>query len=138
MLLYATPQLAKKYRPAFPKNLEQAPLLVPAAPSSLRRQIDRWLVERGVRMRLMGEFDDAGLMRAAGLSGEGLFPVREALRAEVEESRAVSLVGPLEGVLERYYVVSTERRVRHPAVTAVIEHGRVELSCRERKRAPSK
>jgi len=37
-------------------------------------------------------------------------------------------VGALEGVVERYYVLSTERRVRHPAVTAVIEHGRSELS----------
>lgn len=128
VLLYATPRMARKYRHGFPASLEGAPLLVPAAPSSLRRQIDRWLVERGVKMELAGEFDDAGLMRAAGIGGEGLFPVRAALRAEVEDSNSATLVGPLDGVLERYYVVSTERRVRHPAVTAVIDHGRVELS----------
>lgn len=128
ILLYGTASLARKYRPGFPRSLRGAPLLLPAPPSSLRRQIDRWLVERDVKINLTGEFDDAGLMRAAGLHGQGLFPVRAALRAEVEESRAVSMVGPLTGVLERYYVVSTERRVRHPAVTAVIEHARAELA----------
>ncbi|HVJ94750.1 MAG TPA: LysR substrate-binding domain-containing protein [Labilithrix sp.] len=128
ILLYGAPRLARKYRTRFPESLQRAPLLLPAPPSSLRRQIDRWLVERGLSVELTGEFDDAGLMRAAGIHGEGLFPVRAAIQAEIEESKSVALVGALEGVVERYYVLSTERRVRHPAVTAVIEHGRSELS----------
>lgn len=137
VLLYGTPRLVKKYRAGFPHSLESAPLLVPTAPSSLRRQIDRWLVDRGIKMTLKGEFDDAGLIRAAGIGGEGLFPVRAALRAEVEGSHAVAQVGPLDGVLERYYVVSTERRVRHPAVTAVIDQGRLELSRAVKRRSGS-
>jgi LysR family transcriptional activator of nhaA len=128
VLLYGTAQLARKYSTRFPASLQQAPLLLPAAPSSLRRQIDRWLVDRNIEPNLVAEFEDAGLMRAAGLYGEGLFPVRSALRAEVEVSDGVTFVGELGGVFERYYVVSTERRVRHVAVTAVIENGRRELS----------
>jgi LysR family transcriptional activator of nhaA len=137
ILLYGTPDLAKKYRSGFPRSLQRAPMLLPAAPSSLRRQIDRWLVERDLTINLMGEFDDAGLMRAAGLHGEGLFPLRVAIRDEVERLEAAKLVGGFEGILERYYVVSTERRVRHPAVNAIIEQGRLELARagRERVRA---
>ena len=137
ILLYGTAALSRKYRPGFPRSLRGAPVLLPSAPSSLRRQIDRWLVDRDLKVNVTGEFDDAGLMRAAGLHGQGIFPVRAALRAEVEESRTVSLIGQLTGVLERYYVVSTERRVRHPAVNAVIEHGRIELA-RAARTSPSR
>lgn len=134
VLLYGTKELARRYRPKFPSSLAGAPMLLPAAPSSLRRQIDRYLVERGVRVKIEGELDDAGMMRVLGAHGHGLFPVREALRAEVEESHDVEMVGVLEGAVERYYVVSTERRLRHPAVTALVEQARRELSVTNRRR----
>jgi len=128
VLLYGTASLAKKYRVGFPGSLEGAPVLFPTAQSALRAQLDRWFVERELRVRAAGEFDDAGLMRVAGAHGQGLLPVRAALRAEVEDAHSVELVGPLEGLVERYYVVSLERRVRHPAVSALVEEARVGLA----------
>ncbi len=127
VVLYGVPDLARAHRRGFPGSLHGAPFLLPTPSSSLRRQIDRWLVERGVTVRLVGEFEDAGLMRVVGVHGHGIFPVRGALRAEVEESHSVTPIGRLEGIVERYYIVSTERRVRHPAVSAVIEQARIEL-----------
>ncbi len=124
ILLYGTPKLAKPARSRFPSSLDGQPLLLPTQPSSLRRQIERWFVERGVRVSVEGEFEDAGLMRTAGLNGHGIFPVREALKGEVEDARKVEVIGKLDGVEERYYVVSTERRVRHPAVSAIVEEAR--------------
>jgi LysR family transcriptional activator of nhaA len=124
ILLYGTPRLARKYRAAFPSSLDGAPLLLPTPQSTLRRLLDRWFVDRGLRPDIAGEFDDSGLMRVAGVHGLGLLPIREALRAEVEESSDVELVGRFDGVIERYYVVSLERRVRHPAVSALIEEAR--------------
>ncbi|MFO0667719.1 MAG: LysR family transcriptional regulator [Polyangiaceae bacterium] len=128
LLLYGTPNLAKRCKKNFPESLEGAPLLVPTGQASLRRQLDRWLVQRGINVRIAGEFDDAGLMRIAGARGLGLLPVRAALRTEVEESYKLELVGPLTDVIESYYVISLERRVRHPAVSALIEHARIELA----------
>lgn len=127
VLLYARRSIAKTLRKNFPRSLEGCPMLLPTQASSIRRQIDRWLVERKIGIRVEGEFDDAAVMRTVGLHGHGVFPVREALKAELDESDAVELVGKLQGVEERYYVLSTERRVRHPAVNAIIEHGRAGL-----------
>jgi LysR family transcriptional activator of nhaA len=124
ILFYGTRALAKRYRRGFPRSLEGAPLLLPTPPSSLRVQLDRWFADRALHLLLEGEFDDAGLMRIAGARGRGLFPVREALRAEVEESLDVALVGRFEGIVERYYVVTVERKVRHPAVSRLIERAR--------------
>lgn len=124
LLLYGTRRLAAKHRPAFPRSLDGAPLLVPGPASAIHRVLGRWMTERGLRPVIAGEFDDAGLMRVFGAHGLGLFPVREALRAEVEESYGVELVGRLTGARDRYFALSSERRVRHAGVTALIDNAR--------------
>jgi LysR family transcriptional activator of nhaA len=128
VLLYGAPSLAARYRNGFPDSLNDAPLLLPGAAAGLRRSFERWLTDRGIRVRIEGEIDDAGLLRVFGGAGLGLFPVRAALRTEVEEAHGAVLVGKLEGLRERYYAVSTERRVRHPGVLALIERARMRLS----------
>lgn len=124
ILLYGTKPLAARYRRGFPKSLEQAPVVLPRESASLRRLVDRWFAEQGLRVRLEAEVDDAALLRVIGASGRGLFPVRSALRTEVEERHGASLVGKLTGVRERVFAISVERRVRHPAVAAIIGRAR--------------
>jgi LysR family transcriptional regulator, transcriptional activator of nhaA len=128
VLLYGTAELAKRYRSGFPESLRDAPLLLPGAAASLRRGIECWLTDRGIRMRVEGELDDAGLLRVFGGAGRGLFPVRAALRTEVEEAHGAVMVGTLHGLREQYYAVSNERRVRHPGVVALIDRARSRLS----------
>jgi LysR family transcriptional regulator, transcriptional activator of nhaA len=127
VLLFATSQLARQYRKGFPASLDDAPILLPTPHAGLRSAIDRWFIEHRLRPRVAGEFDDAGLMRVAGARGHGLLPVRSALRAEVEDAHAMRLVGPLDGVVERYYLISAEKRVKHPAALALIEAARLRL-----------
>ncbi|MBK8214767.1 MAG: hypothetical protein IPK71_13590 [Myxococcales bacterium] len=128
ILLYAAPALARVHRRSFPDTLASAPFLLPAQGQSLRRQIDRWLADKGLRVGIVGEFDDAGMMRVAGAAGMGLLPVRAALRAEVEDAHAMEFVGHLDGLVERYYVLSSERRTRHRAVTRIVEQAREGLA----------
>jgi LysR family transcriptional activator of nhaA len=128
VLLYGSKALGTRYRRGFPQSLQDAPLLLPGGAASLRRGIERWLVDREIRMRVEAEIDDAGLLRAFGAAGRGLFPVRAALRTEVEDALGAVYVGRLDGLHERYYAVSAERRVRHPAVVALIESARARLS----------
>lgn len=127
VLLYGSAALARRFRRGFPRSLQGAPLLLPTPGSSLRLAIERWLAERDLRVHVEGEFDDAGLMRAFGVRGRGLFPVRAELSAEVEE-HAVAKVGVLEGARERYYAISVDRRVKHPAVVALIDAARENLA----------
>lgn len=127
VLLYGTVALARRWRKGFPASLDGAPLLLPAAGTSLRRLVDRWLVERGIKVEIEGEFEDAAMMRAFGLRGRGLFPVRAALQAELDDRDEVVRIGTLRGIHERYYAVTADRRVRHPAVAALIEAARQNL-----------
>jgi LysR family transcriptional activator of nhaA len=127
LLLYGATRLAKQWRPRFPDGLDGAPMLLPRSGSTLRRAIDPWLASHNARVKVVGEFDDAALMRVFGLRGRGLFPVRSALRAEVEERGNVDLVGRLEGVRETYYAVTAERRIREPTVASVVVRARAKM-----------
>lgn len=127
VLWYGTRALAAKYRRGFPRSLDGAPVLLPSSGTSLRRLLERWFTQHGLRVKVEGEFDDAGTMRAFGVHGAGLFPVRAALKAEVEEKRDMKRVGRIDGIRERYYAISVERKVRHPAMAALIERARAQL-----------
>jgi LysR family transcriptional activator of nhaA len=128
LLLFGKGDRARRARRGFPRTLDDMPILLPSAGTPLRRQIERWFAERSLRLRIAGEFDDAGMLRVAGAGGLGLFPVRASLRSEIEGPGLAELVGPLNGIVERYYVISIERRVRDPAIGALIAAGRAQLA----------
>jgi LysR family transcriptional activator of nhaA len=124
IVIYGTKALARKYRAGFPQSLSGAPMLLPTSGSSLRRLLERWLTEKEVHVQVEGEFDDAAMMRTFGVNGRGLWPVRAALAAEVEDSHGAVPVGVVDGLRERYYAVSAERRARHPAMVALLASAR--------------
>lgn len=117
--LYASPALAARYRSGFPRSLAGAPMLLPGPSASLRGAVLRWLAEHRIDVRIVGEFDDTALMKAFGAAGTGLFPVPAAISQEVRRQYRVDTVGHLDGVQVRYYAISIERRLTHPAVVAV-------------------
>ncbi len=50
-----------------------------------------------------------------------------AIRAEIEKQYGVRMLGELPDVHERFYAISVERRLRHPAVVAISKAARSEL-----------
>jgi LysR family transcriptional activator of nhaA len=120
MGLFAAPALAKRLRPGFPASLAGAPLLVPGRDSVVYEQLRQWLETHRVAARIVGEFDDGGLMKTFGASGIGAFPAPLTVRSEIERLYGVELVGVLEGVTERYYAISTERRATDPQVVRLL------------------
>jgi LysR family transcriptional activator of nhaA len=125
--LFATPELAARHRGRLPGSLQGAPLLLPTSNTSLRRELDRWLERHSISPRIVGEFEDSALLKVFGQSGVGLFPAPVAIAAEVAQQYGVRRVGVLEGVHERFYVISAERRLQHPAVVALSQAARTRL-----------
>lgn len=122
--LFATPALAKTYRKGFPACLDNAPFLLPMAVSTLRRSLDRWFEANGLRPRVVGEFKDSALMKTFGGSGCGIFAAPTVVEAEVTRSYSVVKIGILPSVVERFYAISVERRIKHPAVLRISEAAR--------------
>lgn len=119
----ATPVLAAKLSGEFPANLDGAPLLIPGEDSALRAPLMRWLERRNIRARIVGEFDDSALMKAFGQAGCGVFPMPSAT-AKIEGQYGTLSLGQTDDIQERFFAISVERRLSHPAVVAVSEGAR--------------
>jgi LysR family transcriptional activator of nhaA len=116
---FASKALARTLGPDFPANLDGMPLLLPGEDSALRVPLLRWLEKRGLTPRIAGEFDDSALMKSFGEAGLGVFPSSAVIADEVEGHYRVMRIGQTDEIRERYFAISAERHVRHPAVLAM-------------------
>jgi len=127
VVLVATPALAARHRRRFPQSLDGAPLLLPGTGTAMRRAVEQWIESAGVHPHVVGEFEDSALMQAFGREGIGIFPVPSVVDREVCRQYGVRIVGRLPDVRERFYAISAERRLKHPAVVAISSAAKAEL-----------
>lgn len=105
----------------FPASLSDVPLLMPIEAATMRRSIDRWFEAHNVTPRIAGEFEDSALMMVFGQKGLGLFPAPLALAKDIKTQYGANLIGRLDGLTERAYALTVERRLKHPASVAISE-----------------
>jgi LysR family transcriptional activator of nhaA len=122
--LLAAPTLAQRLGGGLPGSLDGAPILLPGRESALRRPLEQWLEERGLRPRVVGEFQDSSMLRAFGAAGHGVFPAPSLVEGELCARHGVLALARLEEVRERFYAVSPERRLDHPAARRITEAAR--------------
>jgi LysR family transcriptional regulator, transcriptional activator of nhaA len=119
--VFATAKLAAPRRKTFPRSLDGAPFLLPTSGKTLRRTLDQYFEQQGLRPRIVAELDDSALLTTFGQAGAGLFVAPSVLEKEVMRQFGVTVVGRLNDVRERYFAISVERRLKHPAVVAISE-----------------
>ncbi|MCB9729910.1 MAG: LysR family transcriptional regulator [Deltaproteobacteria bacterium] len=125
--LYGIPALVERYRPGFPASIEGAPLLVPTAECAVRLQLDQWLDNRRIAPVLVGEIEDSGLLKELGGGGLGLIAAPTIIEEEIAVRYDMHRVGIMEGVKERFYAITGERTIAHPAVVKMLESARLAL-----------
>jgi LysR family transcriptional activator of nhaA len=125
--LFATAALAARYQKGFPSRLDGAPFLLPLAKSASRRALDQWFAAQRIRPQIVGEFQDNALIGAFGQAGTGIFAAPSAIEQEVKRIYRVRVIGRLDSVIEEFYAVSPERKIKHPAVAAITETARSQL-----------
>ena len=85
------------------------------------RQLTQWFEQQGISPSILGEFDDAALMKAFGFFNQGIFMAPTIYREEILEGEEVMLIGETQDLMEEYYVIFAERMIQHPAVKRVCE-----------------
>jgi LysR family transcriptional activator of nhaA len=116
---FASAQLRKTLKGKFPACLDGAPMLVPGADAAVRSSLERWWEAKGLRLRVVGEFDDSALMKAFGQGGAGVFIGPSVLESEIEAQYSVMTLGRTDDIVEEFFAISVERRVTHPCVVAI-------------------
>ncbi|MGH8311516.1 MAG: LysR substrate-binding domain-containing protein, partial [Steroidobacteraceae bacterium] len=120
----ATPTLAKTLRRGFPKSLDGVPVLLPTDDTAIRRSLDHWLNQHNVRPILIGEFEDYALLREFARAGHGFAPVPSVLREQFRRQYRFSPIGSASPVKSEFYAISIERKIKHPAIAAIVEHAK--------------
>lgn len=116
---FGTAKHLLKYRKGFPKSLDGAPMLLPSDDSAIRGALEQWFDEIKVHPVIIGEFADTALLEIFGEAGDGIFPAPDLLESQLKKQHGVQLIGATNEVRERFYVISVERRLKHPAVIAI-------------------
>ena len=123
----ASPKLTTTYRRKFPQSLDGAPFLLPLQDTTLRRSLERWFETTAIRPKVSGEFADSALLKAFGQVGTGIFAVPAAIEKEVCRQYHVKVCGRVDSIRERFYLISADRKLKHPAVAAIAAIARRKL-----------
>jgi len=133
--VFGTAVLAKKYKRNFPRSLHGAPMLLPTQTTTLRRSLEQWFDKHHIYPDIAHEFEDSAVLKVFGQEGEGLVVVPSAMEKEVSEQYSLKPLGRIEEITERFYAISVERRLKHPAVVAISEAAKEDLFHQERPRS---
>jgi LysR family transcriptional activator of nhaA len=129
----AVEKLAKRFRDGFPESLDRAPMLVPLEMAALRQSLERWFESLDIRPVIVGEFEDSALLKAFGQHGDGIFVSPSVVEKEIQYQYSVEVVGRTDAIRERFYAISFERIIKHPAVTAISNVARHNLFVTKRQ-----
>jgi LysR family transcriptional regulator, transcriptional activator of nhaA len=129
--IFGRADLAAPLRDGFPASLDGAPFLLHADGYPLRRSLDDWFAAQRIQPVPVAEFADSALIRVFAEAGKGLFAAPTVIADEICDKFGVLLIGTATGIRERYYAITGERRIKHPAVAAISEAARARLFTRE-------
>lgn len=121
---FATEERADKLAAGFPQSLDGVEMLMPSASSALRRSLEQWFNQTGIRPKMVAEFEDRALMKAFGEAGVGVFSSPTVVREDVETKYKVRDIGSVDEVRESFFAITAERRATHPAVISITERAR--------------
>ncbi len=120
--VFAAPHLAQRYLQDFPRSLNGAPFLLPTTNTALRRSLDQWFDSRQISPAIQAEIEDSALLKTFGAAGAGLFFSPSAVAGEIQRQYGTAMLGVADGVMERFYAITAQRRLKHPLVAAVLEN----------------
>jgi len=118
----AVPAIASKLRRNFPKSLDGAPALLPSENMGMRAALETWFDRKGIRPRVIGEFEDSALMEVCSSGGRGFTVVHTIVDRAALKHYGLRVIAKVKECGSDFYAITAERRVKHPGALAITEH----------------
>lgn len=117
---YASPSLAKTL-PGFPAAGQEIPMLFRTQDYSPRRDVERWLRERGQLPRTVAESEDADLLQTLARQGRGVAALhRTAAKRDVDSGALVRLGPANTGLHHEIWVMTPAAEPLNPVLRQAI------------------
>lgn len=124
---FATSELADRVGGDFPGCLDGAPMLAPIEGAELRRSLEQWFEQRSVRPRIVAEVHDSALLKEFGAAGYGVFAAPTVIEREISDQYRVRVIGRTADIRDAFYALTTQKRIVHPAVAAIVDNARTRV-----------
>lgn len=124
--VFGARKLAARLQRGFPESLRGQPFVLPLDDSELRRDFDAWRHTAGLPIEVRAEVEDSALAKTFAAAGMGLVLAPAVLAPDLLR-RGLVPIGTLPDVRCRYYALTVERRVKHPAVVRLLAAARADL-----------
>ncbi len=121
---FATQSLIDTMKGDFPQCLDKMPLLLPGETSPIKNKLMLWLRHKNIYPYILAEFDDGSLMKAFGQKSAGIFVAPSVTASEVKTSYSVKIIGETEDIMETFYAISMDRKVKHLGVVVILSNAR--------------
>jgi LysR family transcriptional activator of nhaA len=125
--IFGAAPLARAARRKFPASLHGAPMLLQTTNTAVRQSLDQWFDVHRIEPTIVGEVEDMAMLQTLGEHGLGLFAAPTVVRREICRRYKVAWVGELDRVREKFYAISVERRLTHPAVRLIADQAKQRL-----------
>jgi LysR family transcriptional regulator, transcriptional activator of nhaA len=119
--------LACTLKRQFPRSLHDAPAFLPAENTSLRRALEQWFREVKIQPRVLAEFEDLALMKEMASEGGVFIALPSVVAREAESRYQFQSVGTVGRCKARFFAISAERKITHPAVKLITENAQAAL-----------
>lgn len=115
----AEERLARKLERRFPKSLHASPALLPAENTALRQALESWFREEGLQPQVTAECEDLALLKTMAAEGRGFLALPTVAFEEAARHYGFRRIGTAAGCRVRFHAITAERRIVHPAATAI-------------------
>lgn len=122
---FAVAPLAAEYRSGFPRSLDGAPFVLPMTGTSLRRSLDGWFEDSGIRPLAVGEFEDGALLGVFGQFGAGIFAAPSVVEDALLAQAGVEVIGRVDTIREGFYAITIGKEPRHGGVASILSAARL-------------
>lgn len=124
----AAGKLGASLRRRFPESLHDSPALLPTENTALRRTLELWFQNHGIRPRILGEFEDRALMKIMATDGQGFTVVPTIIDQEAQSRYRLRVIGRTSECRDAFYVITAERKISNPLVTTLTESAKASLA----------
>ena len=97
---------------------------MPSALTMLSQLLLSWFDQHDVNPQLVGEFDDSALAYAFCQEGLGLVAAPALIAGDLREQFGLHPLEVLEGVRAQFYALSPHKKIKHPAIVAMVNRTR--------------
>lgn len=104
----------------FPRDVVDAPMILPGPESDIRSEFDALCEQLGVRVQVLAEVDDMATMRLLARDTTALALVPTVVVRDELRSGALHELCVIPGLVESFYAITAERTFQHPLIAAAL------------------